>query len=412
MNRGEDNLMDKVRLGVIGLGQRGTGLVKDLFLQMPQVTVAALCDDYGTRAADVAAHVQEKTGNMPYATKDWKELLTREDVDALLIFTPWELHIPMAIAAMKAGKPVGIEVGGATSVQQCWDLVRTWEETRTPFMFLENCCYGQTEMTVMNMVRKGLFGEVVHCEGAYAHDLRDEISEGEERHHYRLRHYINRNCENYPTHELGPIAKLLKINDGNRMVSLTAMASKAAGLKDYLHTHKVAGCDESTDFAQGDVFTTCVRCANGETILLQLDTTLPRFYSRNFTVRGTKGMYEERTNSVYLDGDDRHFDWKSGWDNFGEYLKEHEHPLWVKFREGGIVGGHGGMDGLVYGAFADCLINGWDMPIDVYDAAAWMAITPLSEASVKLGGMPVEIPDFTNGTWFAREARNSGEYTL
>ena len=404
--------MDKVRLGVIGLGQRGASLVKDLFLVMPQVKVAALCDDYENRAQEVADHVAEKTGNMPFVTKKYEDILTRGDVDAVLVLTPWETHIPMAIAAMKAGMPVGIEVGGATSVQQCWDLVRTWEETRTPFMFMENCCYGQTEMTVMNMVRKGLFGEIVHCEGAYAHDLRDEISEGEERHHYRLRHYIKRNCENYPTHELGPIAKLLNINNGNRMVSLSAMASKAAGLKDYLRTHKVAGCDENTVFAQGDVFTTCIRCANGETILLQLDTTLPRFYSRNFTVRGTKGMYEERTNSVFLDGDTRHFDWKPGWDNFTEYLKEHEHPLWAKFRQGGIVGGHGGMDGLVYGAFADCLINGWDMPIDVYDAAAWMAITPLTEASIRMGGAVVDIPDFTDGRWLEREERNCGEYKL
>lgn len=404
--------MDKVRLGVIGLGQRGKSLVKDLFLIMPQVVVSALCDDFGDRAQEVAEYVQEKTGELPFFTKDWTQLLHRDDVDALLVFTPWEMHIPMAIAAMKAGKPVGIEVGGATSVQQCWDLVRAWEETRTPFMFMENCCYGQTEMTVMNMVRKGMFGEIVHCEGAYAHDLRDEISEGEERHHYRLRHYKNRNGENYPTHELGPIAKVLNINSGNRMVSLTAMSSKAAGLKEYLRTHKAAGCDETTDFAQGDVFTTCIRCANGESIILQLDTTLPRYYSRNFTVRGTKGLYEEKTNSVYLDGDGCHFDWKGGWNNFEKYLEEHEHPLWKKFRQGGIVGGHGGMDGLVYGAFAECLLNGWEMPIDVYDAAAWMSITPLSEASARMGGMPQEIPDFTDGRWMERETRDSGDYTL
>ena len=317
----------------------------------------------------------------------------------------------MAIDALRAGKPVGIEVCGATSLQQCFDLVRAQEETGTPFMFLENCCYGRTELAVLNMVRQGLFGEIVHCAGGYMHDLREEVAYGQENHHYRLRHYLDRNCENYPTHELGPIAKLLNINDGNRFLSLTATASRAAGMREYLKTHTARGADADTVFRQGDIVTTCIRCANGESIVLTLDTTLPRYYCRDFTVRGTKGFYEERTDSVFLDGDPD-LRWKEHWNNFEAYRAKYEHPIWQRFLSDGVVGGHGGMDGLVYRAFFECLQKGLDMPIDVYDAASWMSITPLSEASIQLGGAPQIIPDFTNGRWLARAERSSGDYTL
>ncbi|MDO4387478.1 MAG: Gfo/Idh/MocA family oxidoreductase [Eubacteriales bacterium] len=386
-------MLSTVRTGVAGLGSRGFGLVKDLLMDLQGVEIVAVCDDFGDRAEKAQAAVREKTGKTPRAYRSYDEMLDAGDLDAVLVITPWETHVPFAIHAMEKGIPVGIEVGGATSVQECWDLVRTYEKTRTPFMFLENCCFGRTEMMVTHMVRQGLFGEIVHCAGAYAHDLRDEVAGGNENHHYRLRHYRNRNCENYPTHELGPIAKLLNVNSGNRMLSLTSMASKAAGMNAFGVEGK---------FNQGDVVTTLIRCAGGETIQLSLDTTLPRYYCRDFTVRGTKGMYEERTNSVYLDGMGHHFDWNAGhWNNADSYRETYEHPLWQKFISDGVTGGHGGMDGLVYGAFFRCLQKGWPMPLDVYDAAAWMAITPLSEQSIALGSAPVEIPDFTSGRWLA-----------
>ena len=402
--------MDKIGLGIVGLGARGKGLVKDLLLQMEGVRVVALADDYATRAEDLAAYVGEKTGTRPFATRDHRELISRSEVEAVLIVTPWECHVPMAIDALRAGKPVGIEVGGALSLAQCFDLVRVQEETGTPFMFLENCCYGRTELAVTRMVREGLFGEIVHCAGAYAHDLRGEIAHGEENHHYRLRHYLSRNGENYPTHELGPIAKLLRINAGNRLVSLTATASKSAGMREYLKTHAAAGVNVDSRFAQGDIVTTVLTCAGGESIVLTLDTTLPRYYCRDFTVRGTKGFYEERTDSVFLDGDSDH-DWRSQWGNFSRYRDQYEHPIWQRFLQDGPLGGHGGMDGLVYGAFVDCVRNGLPMPIDVYDAAAWMCVAPLSEASIRQGGAPQEIPDFTNGRWLA-PTKNDGDFAL
>ncbi len=383
--------MDKTLIGIAGLGSRGFSLLKDLLIDMPSVEISAVCDDFEGRAEKAQALVFEKTGKKPFATRDYSQLVDRSDVEAVLVVTPWETHVPYAIEAMKKKKPVAIEVGGASNLQECWDLVRTWEETRTPFFFLENCCFGRMELFVTNMVRKGLFGELVHCAGAYAHDLRDEIADGDKNHHYRLRHYTSRNCENYPTHELGPIAKLLDINAGNRMLTVSSTASKAAGLREYA---------KGGEFAQGDVISTVIRCARGETILLTLDTTLPRYYCRDFTVRGTKAMFEERTNSVFIDGVHKdHFNWKPEWNNADQYQTRYEHPIWQKFLSDGVTGGHGGMDGLVYGAFVDCLQKGLPMPIDVYDAAAWMAVTALSEESVSLNGQPVAMPDFTSGRW-------------
>jgi hypothetical protein len=305
---------------------------------------------------------------------------------------------------MNAGKAVAMEVGGAYAVEQCWELVDTYERTGTPFMFLENCCFGKREMMVLNMVKQGLFGEIVHCEGGYRHDLRYEISHGWDNRHYRLDNYINRNCENYPTHDLGPIAKVLNINHGNRLMTLTSMASKSAGLHDYIVSEK--SDDEvlcNMKFKQGDIVTTVIKCAGGETITLSLDTTLPRYYSRSFTVRGSKGMYEEATDSVFIDSPEarRHdYDWlKTCARNAEEYYEKYKHPMWIEYEKAGVRGTHDGMDWLEFKCFFDCLESGEKMPVDVYDAATWMSITALSEASIARGGAVMDIPDFTRGRW-------------
>ena len=308
---------------------------------------------------------------------------------------------------MEHGIPVAMEVGGAYTIDDCWRLVRTYEKTKTPFMFLENCCYGEAEMLVMNMVKQGLFGEIIHCEGGYRHDLRAEIIYGKENRHYRLHNYLNRNCENYPTHELGPIAQILNINRGNRFLSLNAISSKAAGLNAFAAAHPDANQELATArFAQGDVVTTVITCAHGETITLTLDTTLPRAYSRGFTVQGTKGMYMEDNRSIFLDSDHGgadHWDWSPEWNNQVKYLEKYSHPTWVDYHKNGIRGGHGGMDGLVFDAFIECIRLGRPCPIDVYDAVAWMAVTPLSEESIAKGGAPVAFPDFTSGAWCTRK---------
>ena len=399
---------DKVRFGVIGVGSRGRGIVKTV-LGIDHACVTAICDVYEDRVADSCKRAEEIQGFTPRSVFDWHELLTADDVDAILVLCAWEPHIEMAIASMKAGKPVGVEVGGAYSIDDCWRLVHTYEETGTPCMLLENCCYGRMELMVANMVKQGLFGDVVHCEGGYRHDLRSEIAFGKENRHYRLRNYLSRCCENYPTHELGPIAQLLNINRGNRMVYLTSMASSARGMHEYIKNTPTA--DQSLldkTFAQGDVVTTCIKCAGGQTITLTLDTTLPRAYSRQYTVQGTRGMYMEDNNSVYLDsdhGEKMHFNWKGQWNNAKDvYLEKYEHPIWQKFLTDGVRGGHGGMDYLVYNEFVQAIYENKPMPIDVYDMAAWMCISALSEESIQKGSAPVAIPDFTNGRWLLRNA--------
>lgn len=405
--------MKDIRVGFIGLGARGQGLLEWVVLAQGE-QVAAVCDVYQDRAEKGAELVEKAGQERPAAYLDYHDVIKNESVNTIIVATAWESHVEIALAAMYAGKAVAIEVGGVYELRDCYNLVDAYEKTGTPFMFLENCCFGRREMMVLNMVRQGLFGEVVHCAGGYQHDLRREIAFGRERRHYRLRNYISRNCENYPTHELGPIAKVLDINHGNRMLTLSSTASKAAGLRDYIRANKAD--DErlmNQTFAQGDVVTTVIKCARGETIVLTLDTTLPRYYCRGFTVRGTKGMYEEVTDSVFLDRKediDHDFDWRSSCvGNAKDYETEYEHPVWKKYLEEGIKGGHDGMDWLEFETFFRCLREDAPMPVDVYDAASWMAVTALSEMSVAKGGAVVDFPDFTDGKWHMAVDENEQE---
>ena len=399
-------MKDKIRIGMIGLGARGTGLLELVYVQHPDVEFAAVCDSYMDRC-EKAAEIIEKSGRKrPVITTDYKEVLAMPEVDAVILCTSWDHHVDLCIEAMEAGKPVGCEVGGAYSVRECWKLVEVYERTKVPVMMMENCVYGRDEMMVLNMAEQGVLGTIVHCEGAYKHDLREEVAFGKENRHYRLNNYIHRNTENYPTHELGPIARILHINRGNRMMTLTSVSSKAAGLKEYIKNKKPEDqVLNHTQFQQGDVVNTIITCANGETILLTLDTTLPRYYSRGFTIQGTKGMYMEDNKSIFIDGEEHakdHFEWQKHWNNVEEYRNKYEHPVWKQYIEEGVKEGHDGMDWLTFCDFVKFVQTGREAPIDVYDMAAWMCITPLAEQSIAMGGQPVAIPDFTNGAWINR----------
>lgn len=401
--------MDTIKVGFVGLGARGVSLLETIIVKQKGVQVVYVCDAYEDRAQKGVEIVKEAGFPEPQATTDYNEVVKCDEVECVIVASDWLTHIEIAIAAMKEGKAVGMEVGGACDLEECFELVRVWEEKRVPFMLLENCCFGKREMMAIEMVKRGLFGEIVHCSGGYCHDLRDEIAFGKENRHYRLKQYTYRNCENYPTHEIGPIAKLLNINTGNRFVSLTSTSSKACGMRDYIKNHK-ADDEEllNTVFNQGDIVNTVIKCANGETVAITLDTTLPRFYSRGFTVRGTLGMYQEDTDSVLVDGDERykdnHFDWISKHiHNAEEYEKEYMHPVWQKYIEEGVQGTHDGMDYLEFTHFFRCLRENKPMPIDVYDAATWMAITALSQQSIDSGSAPVAFPDFTKGKWTLRK---------
>ncbi|MBE6602593.1 MAG: Gfo/Idh/MocA family oxidoreductase [Ruminococcaceae bacterium] len=401
-------MMKKLKMGVIGLGGRGRGITKKILMNMPEVEVVALCDEYADRVEEIAAFAEEKFGKRPYTTTDHLQLLSREGIDAVYVATSWETHVEVAIDALKKGIPVALEVGGAYCIERLWDMVRTYEETKTPLMFMENCCFNKEELLVTAMVRDGVLGEIVHCHGAYGHYLAEEIASGVEKRHYRLRNYLTRNCENYPTHELGPIAKILNINRGNQMISLVSMASKAVGMEDFIsqnaekYPHLVG-----KKFRQGDMVNTLIYCADGSTISLRLDTTLPRSYSREFNIHGTRGIYEMNTHSVCLADQPECFDTSKFYrENFGsadKYADKYLPDVWKYMTEEQKKTGHGGMDGIEFVTFIKHLRENKPMPIDVYDAAAWMCVTALSEASIAAGGMPQAIPDFTGGMWTRRQ---------
>ncbi len=408
-------MKDFVNIGVVGLSGRGSGMLREL-LKCDGVRVPAVCDKYEDRANHGFEIVKEVTGTEPAVYLDYKELLARDDLDAVFCATTWITHSRIAVDAMRAGKHVAFEVGGAASIEECWQLVRTSEETGKFCMLLENCCYDRNEMAIFNMVKQGIFGEIIHMQGGYQHDLRDEISLGRENRHGRLFNFQHRNGELYPTHQLGPICKVLGINRGNRFVSLTSMASKSRGLNKWIKANKGEDYDLANyNFNQGDIVTTMLKCANGETVILTHDCSLPRYYSRGYRVQGTKGLYMEDGQSIYLEGRTKNPDnsWAHPSEPFAPYREEYEHPLWKKYSEEGIhAGGHGGMDYLVLSAFVESVRLDAAPPIDVYDTAVWMAVTALSEQSIALGSAPVAFPDFTNGMWIDREPYRRGVFCL
>ena len=407
--------MENIRIGVIGVSGRGSGMLGEL-LDVPGVTVPAVCDKYEDRAQNGRKIVKEKAGYDADAYTDYKELLARNDIDAVMISTTWITHSRIAVDAMRAGKHAAIEVGGAASIEECWQLVRTSEETGKFCMLLENCCYDRNEMALFNMVKQNLFGEIVHMEGGYQHDLREEISLGRENRHGRLFNFQHRNGELYPTHQLGPISKALSINRGNRFLTLVSMASKSRGLNEWIIKNKGEDYDLADyPFNQGDIVTTMIKCAGGETIVLTHDCSLPRAYSRAYRIQGTKGIYMEDGNRIHLEGyteNTAEDGWMHSWEDFEKYREKFEHPLWQKYTTEGVHGGHGGMDFLVLNAFAEAVKEGGKPPIDVYDTAAWMAVTCLSEQSIAMGSHPVPVPDFTNGMWIDREPYRRGMYCL
>ncbi len=405
----------KARIAMIGLGGRGYGLLRLNLVHMKNVEVVGICDVYQDRIDKAIEKVKKVCGNTPKGSTNYKDFLQDENVDIIMITCAWEGHIDIAVEAMQSGKFVAMEVGGAYSVEDCWRLVDTYEQTKTPLMMLENCCYGEYELMTLRMVREGIFGDIVHCEGGYHHDLREEVAFGKENRHYRLKNYLERNCENYPTHEIGPIAKVLDINRGNLFTKLTSYSSVAKGLHEYILANKADDKElVASQFKQGDVVTTIIKTIKGQTVVIQLDTTLPRPYSRGYTIRGTKAMYQEDNNLVFLDNKKfKMFDFNSRplWNNGKKFAKKFAHRIWKN--KGAVVkAGHGGMDSLVLNAMVEAFLEGYYPPIDVYDTATWMVITALSEQSIKNNNQTMEFPDFTKGKWKNRQDVCLGHYSL
>lgn len=409
----------KVRLAFIGVGLRGQGHLA-LALKRNDVEVVAICD-VQQRMIDMSQALVKESGKaMPKIINDgpygYRKLLENKAIDAVIISTPWEWHTVMCLDAMNAGKYVGCEVITGQTVEECWQLVHTSERTGMPLMMLENVCYRRDVMAVLNMVRQKLFGEIVHLQGGYQHDLRaikfnsgKEVADGGvefgdkafSEAQWRTQHSVMRNGDLYPTHGIGPVAMMVDINRGNRFTELVAYASKARGLHDYILKNNGANHPNAKiEFKLGDVVTTMLKCANGETILLQHDTNLPRPYSLGFRVQGTDGIWMDVNNSIYIEGKSKN---PHEWDNAQEWLDKYDHPLWKKYGNDAHGAGHGGMDWFVLHAFVESVKRKTNTPQDVYDAVTWSAITPLSETSIRLGGETVDFPDFTQGKWMHRK---------
>ena len=403
--------MEKIRLVFCGCGHRAVGIGKIVRVISDFETIA-VCDPYVDKAEDMAKTFAEKGGEKPLVYADHIKMFEELKPDAVIVATTWETHVRVSIDALNRGIAVAMEVGGAYDLEECFELVETYERTKTPFMFMENCCYGQDELLVTSLVRNGVLGEISYCSGSYAHDIREEIAYGDIKRHYRLRNYTNRNAENYPTHELGPIAKLLNINRGNRMLSLVSCSSKARGLNEYVKNKPELSYLKDVQFKQGDVVQTMITCENGELVTIKLDTTMPRYYSRELVVRGTKGQYDMDNRAVYTDDDyckeaaDGSWEANRFYKSEERFYEKYMPEKWQHVTPEMIAQDHGGMDYFVFEAFAECLKSGKEMPIDVYDAAAWMCITCLSEKSLQNGSAVVEIPDFTKGKYKTREPKD------
>ena len=409
----------KLRLGFIGVGLRGQSHL-ELALQRNDIDVIAMCDVQPVMM-DKALQMVNKAGkSKPQIILDgpqgYKKLLENKDVDAVIIATPWEWHTVMCLDSMNAKKYVGCEVITGMTIEECWELVHTSERTGMPLMMLENVCYRRDVMAVMNMVRQNIFGELIHLQAGYQHDLREikfnngtqasgggvEFGEkGFSEAKWRTQHSVNRNGDLYPTHGIGPIAMMLNINRGNRFTQLVSYASKSRGLHEYIvknggENHPNA----KVNFKLGDIVTTMIRTASDETILLQHDTNLPRPYSIGFRVQGTNGIWMDVNKSIYIEGQSKEH---HRWEDAQSWLDKYDHPLWKKYGGDASGAGHGGMDWFVLNAFVEAAKRKTNTPQDVYDAVSWSAITPLSETSIQLGGESVAFPDFTQGKWMYRK---------
>ncbi|QCX37513.1 Gfo/Idh/MocA family oxidoreductase [Aureibaculum algae] len=413
---------DKLKVALIGVGLRGTNHLNNL-LQREDVIVTAICDIDPNRIK--IAEEQIKKHNHPKVKvfgkndNDYKNLLDLKEVDAVIIATPWLWHTRMAVDAMKAGKYTGVEVSAANTMEECWDLVNTHEQTGSHLMILENVNYRRDVLAVLNMVKQNVFGEMVHFRCGYQHDLRFVMlndgksaygkgvefgDKGISEAAWRTQHSVLRNADVYPTHGVGPIAVMCDVNRGNRLVSLTSHATKSRGMHNYIvenggENHPNA----KVNFKMGDVITSTIETANGETIIVTHDVHLPRPYSLGFRVQGTKGLWEKDGDRIYIEGQAKT---PHAWDDSKEWLEKYDHPLWKKYGEHALGAGHGGMDFFVINSFIESAKENIAPPMDAYDAAAWSAITPLSELSIENNGEPQDFPDFTRGNWIKRKPYN------
>jgi len=398
--------MNTVRVAFIGLGARGSGHLGEM-MTLEGVEVTALCDNHAPTLERALKRVAGKKRPAPAAfgkgDEDYKRMLERNDIDIVIVATPWEVHARMCVDTMKAGKHAFVEVPAAVTVDECWELVDTSERTQKHCMMMENCCYGREELIVLNMCRLGVFGELLHGEAAYLHDLRDQMHEVEHgTGSWRTYHYIKRNGNLYPTHGLGPVAQYMSINRGDRFDYLSTVASPAIGRSQYAKAKFPADhkWNKVAKWNCGDINTTMIKTALGRSIMVQFNETSPRPYTRHNLITGSKGTFAGYPPRLVIEGETPSVhEWVEG-DKLNPYFDKYEHPLWKKMGETArAAGGHGGMDFLMLWRMVYCLRNGLPLDQDVYDAASWSVIGPLSEKSIANRSTSVDVPDFTRGRW-------------
>lgn len=408
----------RINIGFIGVGGRGRSHVSSV-TKYKNIDITAICDvdPKAIIATQKILRDHSRKEASVYTGDDhaYLKMLERDDIDGVIIASPWLWHTPMAVAAMRAGIYAGVEVSAANTIEECWDLVNTSEETGVPCMILENVCYAREAMSVLKMVREGVFGEIVHATCGYKHDLRGvkfnpgvefgKNASGEAR--WRTEHSLKRNGDIYPTHGIGPVATWFDINRGNRFVSLTSVATKSTGLHKYIVDHPKGGKEHPNaklKWKLGDIVTTTISTANGETIILSHDTNLPRPYSWGFELHGNKGVWggQFEGKRIYIEGESEPHKWSTG-EAYDKYFNKYDHKLWKEEAAKAEGAGHGGIDYFTIKQFVESVQNEVQPPIDVYDAAVWSAITPLSESSIASGGSPQFFPDFTRGKWMTNK---------
>ena len=392
----------KVRIGLVGTGNRGNSLLR-ILLSIPGVEIVSLCDIDKERLEAAQEKVVEAGQKKPEGYwKDeyaFKNLMDRDDIEAVIIATYWEWHTPMAVYAMKAGKYAGTEVPAAYTLEECWELVDTYESTGIPCMMLENWSFRRDNLAVLNMIRKGLLGEQVHCHCAHSHDCIDHWFFDEETgaDRWSAKFLLNHNRDQYPTHQIGPVISWMDIGCGDYYDTLTSTATNCFGINDYFI--RKFGPDHPNakrKYAQGDIVTTVVRTKKGKSIVINYDMQLPRPYDNRWMIQGTKGIYNEQRNAVYLNGVSPEY---HKWESFDPYQEKYDHTWWRKMQDKASNISHGGTDYLELKLFIDAVRNKTQTPIDAYDAAIMSVIGPLSEVSIAKGSAPVKVPDFTRGKW-------------
>ena len=390
--------VDPVRIGFVGVGGMGSAHVRN-FLKIEGVEVRAVCDIVEEKVARIQQWVVEAGQPKPegYSRGPWdfRRLCERKDLDLVFTATPWEWHVPVCVAAMRAGKHAATEVPAAVTLDECWELVESAEKTRRHCIMMENCCYDRPEMLCLNLVKKGLLGEIFHAEAGYLHDLREVKFSGQGESLWRPQHSIRRNGNLYPTHGLGPVSQCMDINRGDRFDYLISMSSKSMGLNLYCSQKFGPESPQARQkYVLGDVNVSLIHTVKGKVITLYHDTSSPRPYSRIHIVQGTKGIFEKYPDRVHIEGRSPQHQWEEL-----ENYQEFDHPIWKQLEEKSKGAGHGGMDFIEDYRLIEALRKGQPLDMDVYDAASWSVVSVLSEKSVAKHSRPIDFPDFTRGKW-------------